>query len=210
LDTGPRELLPEGSDVQESDIVFQAKYDTRDAVGLPGRGNLLVGRYLSSGTWLGGDQSYEAAEALALMVLPLRGDALNLFAGGGMDASGELPIYRLYRIGGILSFPGMQRQQLRGDNYWLVGSNYNWRLTDIQSLFNHALYGGLRLTTGHVGGRIDGVEDDLINGLALTLGGRTPIGPFLVSLGGTDDNSWTLQLAIGRPIREGSIFDEIW
>lgn len=210
LDTGPRELLPEGSNVQESDIVFQAKYDTRDAVGLPGRGNLLVGRYLSSGTWLGGDESYEAAEALALMVLPFRGDALNLFAGGGMDASGELPIYRLYRIGGILSFPGMQRQQLRGDNYWLVGTNYNWRLADIQSLFNHALYGGLRLTTGHVGGRIDGVEDDLISGLALTLGGRTPIGPFLVSLGGTDDNSWTLQLAIGRPIREGSIFDEIW
>jgi hypothetical protein len=31
-----------------------------------------------------------------------------------------------------------------------------------------------------------------------------------VSLGGTDNGFWALQLAFGRPIREGSIFDEIW
>ena len=210
LDTGAPDLLPGKSNTQESDLVFQAKYDTRDVVGLPGRGNLLVGRYLSSGSWLGGDESYGAAEAMALVVLPFRGDALNIFGGGGLDVSGELPTYRRYRVGGILSFPGMERQQLRGDNYWLVGTNYNWRLAEIQSLFDQALYGGLRLTTGRVGGRIDGVDDNLITGLALTLSGRTPIGPFLVSLGGTDDNSWALQLALGRPIREGSIFDEIW
>ena len=68
----------------------------------------------------------------------------------------------------------------------------------------------MRLTTGHVGGRVDNVDEDLITGLALTLSGRTPIGPFLLSLGGADNNSWALQLAIGRPIREGSILDEIW
>ncbi len=143
LDTGSPDLLPNKSNTQESDLVFQAKYDTRDVVGLPGRGNLLVGRYLSSGSWLGGDESYGAAEAMALMVLPFRGDALNIFAGGGLDVSGELPSYRRYRVGGILSFPGMERQQLRGDNYWLVGTNYNWRLAEIQSLFDHALYGGV-------------------------------------------------------------------
>jgi hypothetical protein len=32
----------------------------------------------------------------------------------------------------------------------------------------------------------------------------------MVSLGGTDNGFWALQLAFGRPIREGSIFDEIW
>jgi outer membrane translocation and assembly module TamA len=169
-----------------------------------------VARYLSSGSWLDGDESYGMAEGMGLVVLPFRGDALNLFAGGGIDVSGELPGYRRYRIGGILSFPGLQRQQIRGDNYWLVGTNYNWRLADIQQLFNHALYAGLRLTSGHVGGRLDDSNEDLLTGLAVTLAGRTPIGPFLVSLGGVDNNSWALQLAIGRPIREGSIFDEIW
>lgn len=210
LETGPRKLFPDEGNTQESDIVLQAKYDTRDAVGLPGRGNLLVGRYLSSGSWLSGEESYDMAEALAQAVLPLRGDALNIFAGGGMEVSGELPAYRRYRVGGILSFPGLLRQQLRGDNYWLVGTNYNRRLADIQLLFDQALYAGLRLTTGHVGGRTDDDDEDLITGLAVTLSGRTPIGPFLLSLGGADNNSWALQLAIGRPIREGSIFDEIW
>ncbi|MEE4143496.1 MAG: patatin-like phospholipase family protein [Halieaceae bacterium] len=210
LETGPRELFPERGSVHESDLVLQARYDTRDTVGLPERGELFVANYLSSESWLGGDESYGMAEGLALVVLPLRGDTLNLFAGGGIDASGELPTYRRYRIGGIMSFPGLQRQQVRGDNYWLVGSNYNWRLADIQQLFNQALYAGLRLTSGHVGGRIDEDNEDLLTGLAVTLSGRTPIGPFLVSLGGVDNNSWALQLAIGRPIREGSIFDEIW
>lgn len=210
LDTGPREWFPEESSTNESDIVFQGKYDSRDVVGLPSRGNLLVARYLSSGSWLGGDESYGIAEGMALAVLPLRGDVLDIFVGGGLDVSGDVPTYRRYRLGGILSFPGMQRQQLRGDNYWLAGTNYNWRLADIQSLFDHALYGGVRVTAGHVGGRVDEGHEDLIAGLALTLSGRTPIGPFLVSLGGTDNDSYALQLAIGRPIREGSIFDEMW
>ena len=210
LETGPRELFQEEGNTQESDLILQGKYDTRDVAGLPGRGNLLVGRYMSSGSWLGGKESYGEAEALAMMVVPVGSDALNIFAGGGIDASGELPSYRRYRVGGILSFPGLQRQQLRGDNYWLLGTNYNWRLADIQSLFDQAIYGGLRLTTGHVGGRTDSTDEDLLTGLAVTLSGRTPIGPFLLSLGGVDNNSWALQLAIGRPIREGSIFDEIW
>lgn len=209
LETGSRELFPDDSTTNESDLVFHAKYDTRDVVGLPNRGNLLVARYLSSGSWLGGQEDYELAEGMALVVLPFRGDSLNIFGGGGMEVSGELPVYRLYRIGGIFSFPGMQRQQLRGDNYWLLGANYNRRLADIQLLFDQAVYGGLRLTTGHVGGRIDQGDDDLITGLAVTFSGRTPIGPFLVSLGAADNNSWALQLAIGRPVREGSIFDEI-
>jgi hypothetical protein len=135
---------------------------------------------------------------------------VNVFTAGGIDVNGELPSYRRYRIGGIRSFPGMQLHQLRGDAYWLAGANYNWRVADIQELFDQALYAGLRLTTGEVDGRTDSADDGLISGLALTLSGRTPVGPFVVSLGGTDNGFWALQLAFGRPIREGSIFDEIW
>ena len=84
------------------------------------------------------------------------------------------------------------------------------RIAEIQALFNHALYAGIRLTTGEVDGRTDSAEDGLISGLAVTVSGRTPVGPFAVSLGGSDNGFWALQFAFGRPIREGSIFDEIW
>ncbi len=210
LRTGAPDFLPETRRTQESNIIVKAKYDTRDTVGLASSGNLLVGRYLKSNSWLGGEESYGMAEALALTLLPFRGDTVSLFAAGGFDVNGELPSYRRYRVGGIRSFPGMQLHQLRGDAYWLAGGSYNWRIADIQVLFDQALYAGFRLTTGEVDGRTDSAEDGLISGLALTLSGRTPIGPFVVSLGGTDNGFWALQLAFGRPIREGSIVDEMW
>ena len=76
-------------------------------------------------------------------------------------------------------------------------------------LCGQALYAGLRLQAGSMGNRIDGVQDGALYGIAGSLGGRTPLGPFLLSLGYVDNNSWALQIAIGRPIAEGSILDEV-
>ncbi len=210
LQTGTPELLPEFPRTHESDIVLEAKYDSRDTVGMPSKGSLLEARYLSAESWLGGDASYGMAEAMALTVVPFRDDSMNVFAAGGMDTSGELPSYRRYRIGGLYSFPGLQRQQLRGESYWLLGSSYKWKLADIETLFNQALYAGLRLTSTSVSGRADGENDEILTGLSVFINGRTPIGPFTVSLGGVDNSSWALQLGIGHPMREGSIIDDIW
>jgi hypothetical protein len=46
-------------------------------------------------------------------------------------------------------------------------------------------------------------------GIAGSLSGRTPVGPFVLSLGYVTDDSWQVQFALGRPISEGSILDEI-
>lgn len=62
---------------------------------------------------------------------------------------------------------------------------------------------------GRVGERIDGVRDGTLYGISGSVGGNTPIGPFLVSLGYVDNGSLQLQFALGRPITEGSILDEI-
>lgn len=210
LETGDSAQLSEQPTTHESNLVLQATWDTRDVVGLPSQGSLLTARYRTSGSWLDGEQSYELAEGLLLKVLPFRGDALYVFAAGGGELSGTMPPYELFAIGGINSFPGLERQQLRGTGYWVSGASYNRKLGDIQKLFGQALYGGLRLTAGDVTGRIDDVDDGTIFGAALSLSGRTPVGPFLVSLGGTNNGFWELQFAFGRPIREGSILDAIW
>lgn len=210
LETGDSAELSPQPTTHESNLVLQATWDTRDVVGLPSKGSLVTARYLSSGSWLNGEQSYGQAEGLILKVVPLRGDALYVFAAGGSELSGTLPPYDLFAIGGINSFPGLERQQLRGTSYWISGASYNRKLGDIQQLFGQALYGGLRLTVGDVTGRIDDVDDGAIFGAALSLSGRTPVGPFLVSMGGTNNGFWELQFAFGRPIREGSILDAIW
>jgi NTE family protein len=210
LETGDSAQLSPQPTVHESDLILQATWDTRDVVGLPSQGSLLTGRIKSSGSWMNGEQSYGQAEGLILKVLPFRGDALYVFAAGGSELSGTLPPYDLFAIGGINSFPGLERQQLRGTSYWITGSSYYRKLGDIQRLFGQALYGGVRLTAGDVAGRIDDVDDGTIFGAAISLSGRTPVGPFLVSLGGTNSGFWELQFAFGRPIREGSILDAIW
>jgi hypothetical protein len=82
-------------------------------------------------------------------------------------------------------------------------------MADIQSLFGQALYAGLRLQGGRMGDRIDEVSDGALYGVSGSLGGRTPVGPFIISLGWVDNGNLQLQLAIGRPIAEGSILDEV-
>jgi NTE family protein len=207
-DTGPT-ALPEIDTGQDASAQLRFVYDTRDAVALPTRGTFVNVRFARSGSWLGGEQDYDVVEGVVTKAFPWRGDALSLFAGGGAETDGELPPTQQFQLGGIRTFPGLQRGELRGDSYWFAGTSYSWKVTDIQTLFGQALYAGIRLQAGRVGGRIDQVNDGALYGIAGSLGGRTPIGPVLVSLGFVDNDAWQIQFALGRPIAEGSILDEI-
>jgi NTE family protein len=202
--------LPELPTTDVTEFVAGAVYDTRDTVGLPTRGSLLRARYLNAGPMLGGDQSYEMVEGVALKAYPLRGNSLVVLLAGGTDLDSELPPYRDFKLGGVRSFPGLRRGELRGEDYWLVGANYFWKLADIQSLFGQAIYAGVRLTAGRMGERVDDISDGTVYGGAINFGGRTPLGPFLVSLAGADGDAWELQLSLGRPISEGTILDEAY
>ncbi len=207
-DTGPA-VFPEVDSQADSSAVLGLFYDTRNAVGLPTSGTLLNARYAHSGAWFGGEQDYDLAEGVVLKSVPFRGDALTLILGAGGELEGELPVTQEFQLGGIRTFPGLQRGEIRGDSYWFAGTSYNWKVADIQSLFGQALYTGLRLNAGRVGGRIDDINDGTLYGAAVSLGGLTPIGPFLLSLGWVDNNSFQLQFALGRPVAEGSMLDDV-
>jgi outer membrane protein assembly factor BamA len=130
---------------------------------------------------------------------------------GGDELSGTLPPTQQFRIGGIRTFPGLQRGELRGTSYWLTTAAYGWKLADLQSLFGQALYANLRLQAGRMGGRLDAGQADSgsLYGVSASVGGRTPIGPLQLSFGWVTEDSFEVQLAIGRPVPEGSILDQI-
>ena len=73
-----------------------------------------------------------------------------------------------------------------------------------------ALYAGLRLQAGRMGGSRDPLNPGTLYGIAGSLNGRTPLGPFILSLGYVDNDSWELQFTLGRPLPEGSALDEIY
>jgi NTE family protein len=208
-DTGSP-LLPEHGNQMDSRLFLRAVYDTRDNVGLPTRGSLIYMHYVNSGSWLGGEQDYSLVEGVLTKSYPWRGDSLSLILGGGQELSGDLPPARDFRLGGTRSFPGLRFDELRGTTYWFAGTSYLWKLADIQPLFGQALYAGLRLQAGRMTGRELLQSPETRYGIAASLNGSTPVGPFIFSVGYVDNNTWELQFTVGRPVPEGSALDAIY
>jgi NTE family protein len=208
-DTGSL-TLPETSRADDAAVFLRFGYDTRDAVGLPTRGGMMALRYVHSGSFLGGEQDYDVAEGVLTKAFPLRGNSLSLTLGGGAEFSGQLPVAREFRLGGVRSFPGLRFDELRGTSYWFAGSTYLWKLADIQPLMGQALYAGLRLQAGRMGANVDPLNSGTLYGIAGSLNGRTLFGPFILSLGYVTNDSWEVQFTLGRPIPEGSALDEIY
>ncbi len=202
--------LPEAPRTPDTSLQVRAVYDTRDSVALPTRGTFLNARYVSSEDWFGGKENYELVEAVYSKAFEVRGgDSLSLIVGGADRLDGDVPITQQLELGGIRTFPGLRPGELRGTNYWYAGTSYSWRLVDLQPLFGQALYAGIRLQAGEVKERFDDVETGTLYGLSGSVGGRTPLGAFLLSLGFVDDGSWQLQFTVGRPIAEGSMLDDV-
>jgi hypothetical protein len=59
-------------------------------------------------------------------------------------------------------------------------------------------------------GPVDLGNQETLLGLSGSVGGRTPVGPFLLSVGFVDNGSWQLQFTLGRPLNEGSMLDELY
>ncbi|MDH5274749.1 MAG: hypothetical protein OEY13_16950, partial [Gammaproteobacteria bacterium] len=72
---------------------------------------------------------------------------------------------------------------------------------------------GLRLEAGETFGRLESTvlpgfdENEMLYGGSLYLTGRTQIGPLTVGLGMTSNDSWSLWIAVGRPVGNGTILE---
>ena len=75
------------------------------------------------------------------------------------------------------------------------------------------MYAGVRLEAGQTFGRLEEYldpsfdKDDMIYGGSLYIAGRTQAGPLTIGLGATSTNSWSLWLAVGRPVGNGTILE---
>ncbi len=208
LDTG-LSLLPDLDKENDSNIFIGGIFDTRDNVGLPTSGSYMNVSFRDSGSWLSGEQEYTMAEGVITHAIPLRGNSLNLLAAGGKELAGDLPVTRDFMLGGIRSFPGLYINELRGTSYWVAGAAYRQKVAEILSLFNQSLYAGMQIQAGRMGGSRDAINKGTLYGISGGISGRTPVGAFNVSLGYVDNNSWALQFAIGAPVPEGSVLDQI-
>jgi len=200
-------LLPEAR-ADDAGIVAIVEYDTRDTPFNPTRGLAVAAEYVQSDDALGAERDWERAELGVGMALPLRRDVLWLTLAGGSSLGSELPPDRAFALGGPGSFPGFELGELRVGSYWTASTGYLWKVKDIMTIRNEALYAGVRVMAGSVHDRIDDVEGEDLYGGSVYLTGRTLVGPLTIGLGTTTTDSWSLWLAVGRPLGRGTILEK--
>ena len=209
VDTGVP-ALPELARTTDTSYQVRAIVDTRNSVALPTHGAFLTSRYVDSADSLGGEFNYSLLEAFYAQAFGVNGNnSLTIAVGGADTLTGALPVTELFTLGGIRTFPGLRPGELRGSSYWSMSARYAWQLVEISPLSGQALYAGVRAQVGEMRKRFDGVEPEILYGLSGSIGGRTPVGPFLISLGYVDGGEWQVQFTLGRPVAEGSLFDEV-
>jgi outer membrane protein assembly factor BamA len=206
LETGSP-LLPE-SEHHDAGPSLIATYDSRDTSFNPTRGIAAALEYWRSDESLGADREWERVELGVGMALPIfRRDVVWLTLAGGSDLELQLPADRVFTLGGPGSFPGYELGELRAGSYWTASGSYLWKVKDIMTLRGQALYAGLRLQAGRAYDRFDVFDEGEVYGGSIYLSGRTMVGPLTLGIGATSTDSWSLWVAVGRPIGHGTILE---
>ncbi len=205
VETGDK-LLPNGRTV-DAGITSGFIWDTRDTAFNPTRGVAAAIDYNYSNDSLGADRDWQSLEGGIAVAVPFRGDIVWLSAAGGTDLDSDLPVDRYFTLGGPGSFPGLQLGQVRTPDYWTVSGSYLWKLADIMSIRGQALYLGARIETGEVNDWLTPGGLEPLYGGSLSLTGRTIVGPLTLGIGATSLNTWSLWIAVGRPVGQGTILE---
>jgi NTE family protein len=205
-------ILPEG-ERDDAGMVVSATYDSRDTPFNPTRGIAAAMEYAFVEDSLGGDLDWQRLELGVGMAVPVRNDVVWMTLAGGSDLGTDMPADRYFMLGGPGSFPGYELGELRLTDYWTASGSYLWKIKDIMSIRGQALYAGLRLAAAQTFGRLEDLvapgydDDELLYSGSLYLTGRTQAGPLTIGLGATTSDSWSLWIAVGRPVGNGTILE---
>ena len=196
-------LLPEFRNVQSIGYTATFRFDTRDSPFVPTRGGYAHVDFYSADDALGSDDSYQRAELFAQHIRQFRGDLIYFELQAGTDFDGDAPAYDLFTLGGAQSLAGFQQDELRGHEYAYGRIAYLKKVTDLQTLLGQALYAGMSVEAGNMFDRLDGTDaSGAIFGSSLFFGGRTPLGPLVISFGYSEGGHKAAYLQLGRPLKE--------
>lgn len=197
-------LLPQLK-ATDAGVVVSAIHDSRDTPFRPTRGVAAALEYFKSDDTEGAQRNWQRAEMGLGVAVPFHNDVLWVSAAGGSGLGSKLPADRLFTLGGPVSLPGYQLNELRAAAYWTIGGSYLWQIKDIFSLRGQALYAGLRLQDSKAYDTLDSKNYGQIESVSLFITGRTPVGPLTIGFATTSANSHSVWISFGRPLGEGTI-----
>jgi NTE family protein len=182
----------------------QVTLDRLDSLNFTHNGYRVYAQYYNSTESLGAESNYSYWRALASGAQTWGRHTLEaLVSAGGRIGSDPLQPYDLFNLGGFLWLSGLQRQQVKTDNYAFARLVYRTKLADIPLL--EGMYVGASLEAGRAkpvipvwqGERVDGYVT--IPAGSVYFGVDSPLGPLYVGLGYANRDNRAIYIFLGRP-----------
>ena len=158
----------------------------------------------SSLSALGADDEYAYWTGLAQGAYTIGRHTLEaLVSGGNKIGSNDIPAYDLFNLGGFLYLSGLQRQQLKTQDFAFARLVYRTKLADIplfEGVYAGASIEGARLKPTipvWQGERVDGYLN--VPAGSIYLGVDSPLGPLYVGFGYANRDNRAIYLFLGRP-----------
>ena len=205
VQTGPPNVA--AADDVDAGIALAARYDSRDAASFATSGMSAAIEYVRSDDSLGADREWERIEAGVRKAVPFGKNLMWVSLAGGDDLGSDMPGDRAFSLGGPRTLAGYQFDEIRVDSYWLAQGSFLWRIKDLVTIKNQALYAGFGVYAAGLYGRFDEVDGEEIYGASAYLAGSTPIGTINLGVGYASHNS-AIWLSIGKPVGRGSMLDD--
>jgi len=197
-------LLPAKANTSIGAVSAQLRLDRLDSVNFTHSGYKLDLRAYSSVAALGADEEYSYWTGLAQGAYTIGPHTLEaLVTAGNKIGSNDIPVYDLFNLGGFLYLSGLQRQQLKTQDFGFGRLVYRTKLADIP-LFE-GVYAGASIEAARLkpvipvwqGERVDGYLDVFAGSVYLGL--DSPLGPLYVGFGYANRDNRAIYLFLGRP-----------
>ncbi|HSQ09822.1 MAG TPA: patatin-like phospholipase family protein [Burkholderiaceae bacterium] len=181
-----------------------ARFDRLDSVNFPHRGYFASAGFYSSLSALGADDEYTKWEArLNGAATWGRHTVEGLVTAGGKVGSNDIAIYDQFNLGGFLYLSGLQRQQIKTQDFTFGRLVYRTKMGDIP--FFEGVYLGASAEAARTkllipvwnGEPADGYVNVLAG--SVFLGVDSPLGPLYVGFGYSSKENRAVYLFLGRP-----------
>ena len=187
--------LPE-DDYQIGDLSAALTLDRLDSLYFPREGYYARLGMLASRKAAGADSNFVQTDLDLLAAHSFGKHALQYGLRLHGTTSGDAPIQSLYRLGGRGRGIGYRRNEISGQNYFVLVGGYLYELADVFG--RGAFVGGSLEYTNVWQSRSDIAWDDGVVHAGFYLGFDSWIGPMLLGYGAREGSEGTLFLEIGR------------
>jgi len=182
----------------------QFTLDRLDNLNFTHSGYRVYGQYYTALSQLGSEETYAYWRALAGGAQTWGKHTVEgLVSAGARVGSNKLAAYDYFNLGGFLWLSGLQRQQLKTDDYVFARLVYRTKLADIP-LFE-GMYVGASAEVARLKPVIPVWQNERVNGYLTVPAGSvyfgldSPLGPLYVGFGYANKDNRAVYLFLGRP-----------